>query len=235
MSTFSTQLESDSNRFPAPHHALSEPNGLLAMGGDLKPERLLAAYHNGIFPWYPAHHPILWWSPDPRALLAPEQLHISRSMAKWLRHHEYQIWINRQFMQVVQACAAPRRDSDDTWINEELMLSYQLLHARGDAHSIEVWSDNELVGGLYGISVGRLFCGESMFSRQVNTSKLALIALCHHFAHHGGALIDCQMRTDHLASLGVAEWSRQHFIKQLKQLRDESLTPGCWETQQVSL
>ncbi len=235
MSTFLTQLESDSDRFPAPHHALSEPNGLLAIGGDLRPSRLLAAYHNGIFPWYGAHYPILWWSPDPRALLAPEQIHVSRSMNKLLRNHRYQIWINRQFMTVVKACAAPRRDSEDTWINDELMASYQILHAAGHAHSIEVWSDSELVGGLYGISIGRLFCGESMFSRQVNTSKLALIALCRHFAQHGGALIDCQMQTDHLASLGVVEWPRDRFIKTLKQLREESLSPSCWVTQQVSL
>jgi leucyl/phenylalanyl-tRNA---protein transferase len=235
MSRSLAQLEPDSLWFPNPHSALSEPSGLLAIGGDLAPERLLQAYHNGIFPWYGAHQPILWWSPDPRGVLQPNHLHISRSLQKRIRKHDVTVWINRNFMDVVAACAAPRRDSYDTWIHDALMASYAQLHAAGHAHSVEVWQQDRLIGGLYGISVGRLFCGESMFSRQADASKLALVALCQHFNHCGGELIDCQMQTEHLLSLGAEEWPRPRFIQRLHQLRTLSVTPDCWTCQQVTL
>ncbi len=235
MSRFLTQLDPDSIQFPSPRHALTEPNGLLAIGGDLSPQRLLLAYHNGIFPWYGAHHPILWWSPNPRGVLPPEHVHVSRSMQKLRRNHPYEIWINRNFMATVRACAAPRRDCDDTWINEELMASYAQLHDSGYAHSVEVWQNDALIGGLYGISIGRVFCGESMFSRVVNTSKLALVEFCNHFNSHGGRLIDCQMQTEHLASLGVIDWPREQFLQSLYQLRDQHLDSSCWHRQQIGL
>lgn len=221
--------------FPSPHRALREPNGLLAIGGDLSPPRLLQAYHNGIFPWYGAHQPILWWSPDPRGILEPSSLHLSRSLQKRLRRQDVEVWINREFMTVVRGCAAPRRDCYETWITDELMASYEQLHASGDAHSVEVWQAGELIGGLYGISVGRLFCGESMFSRRRDASKIALVALCRHFAHCGGELIDCQMQTEHLLSLGAQEWPRARFLEQLHRLRTQRVTPECWSCQQVEL
>lgn len=235
MSRSLAQLEPGSLWFPQPHSALHEPNGLLAIGGDLTPARLLQAYHNGIFPWYGAHQPILWWSPDPRGVIQPDRLHISRSLQKRIRKQDVTIWINRDFMAVVAACAAPRRDCYDTWIHDELMASYAQLHAAGHAHSVEVWQGDEMIGGLYGISVGRLFCGESMFSRQADGSKLALVALCRHFSHSGGELIDCQMQTEHLLSLGAEEWPRATFIQRLHQLRSQSVTPDCWKRQQVAL
>ena len=235
MSISLAQLEPGSLWFPSPHRALNEPNGLLAIGGDLSPPRLLQAYHNGIFPWYGAHQPILWWSPDPRGVMEPASLHISRSLHKRLRRQDVEVWINRHFMEVVRACAAPRRESYDTWITDELMESYQQLHQLGHAHSIEVWQQDELIGGLYGISVGRLFCGESMFYRQPDASKIALVALCRHFAHNGGELIDCQMQTEHLLSLGAQEWPRAHYLKRLHQLRILTVTPECWACQQVEL
>lgn len=233
MSIKLTQLEPGSTWFPSPHRALDEPNGLLAIGGDLDPRRLLTAYHSGIFPWYGAHQPILWWSPNPRALLRPDRLHVSRSLHKVLRRQEFELWLNRDFMAVVEACAAPRRDSEDTWITSELKAAYAVLHRAGHAHSVEVWQAGELIGGLYGISVGRVFCGESMFHRRTDASKLALIGLCRHFSAWGGELIDCQLQTEHLASLGVEEWSRQHFVQRLQQLRQFSLPAACWTRQRL--
>ena len=233
MSQFLTQLDQDSIQFPLPRHALSQPNGLLAIGGDLSPTRLLTAYHNGIFPWYGAHDPILWWSPDPRGVLEPQNIHLSRSMKKLTHNHPFEIWVNRAFMETVRACAAPRRESAETWINQTLMASYEQLHQTGHAHSIEVWFGSELVGGLYGISVGRVFCGESMFSRIANTSKLAFLALCRHLCQHGGELIDCQMQTEHLATLGVVNWPREKFLTSLYKLRAQQVAHSCWLKQQI--
>lgn len=235
MSQFLTQLDQDSIQFPSPRHALAQPNGLLAIGGDLSPARLLAAYHNGIFPWYGAHDPILWWSPDPRGVLEPQNIHLSRSMKKLVHTSPFEIWVNRAFMETVKACAAPRRDCAETWINQELITSYAQLHNTGHAHSIEVWHGTELVGGLYGISVGKVFCGESMFSRITNTSKLAFLALCRHLCQHGGELVDCQMQTEHLATLGVVNWPREQFLTSLYKLRVQQVNQACWLKQQITL
>lgn len=233
MSKFLTQLEANSLHFPNPELALDEPNGLLAIGGDLSPARLLAAYHNGIFPWYEPHRPILWWSPNPRGVLAPERLHVGRTLRKLLRRPTFEIWINRDFDGVIAGCAAPRRTAYSTWISAEMMDAYQRLHRMGHAHSVEIWQQDELVAGLYGLSVGKVFCGESMFSIIDGGAKLAMVALCRHFSAHGGELIDTQMQNNFLATLGVVEWPRWHFLAELRQLRTQPLDADCWLTRQV--
>ncbi|KZB79039.1 leucyl/phenylalanyl-tRNA--protein transferase, partial [Yersinia pestis] len=204
-----TQLSSQSFIFPSPELALREPNGLLALGGDLTAPRLLAAYQRGIFPWFNPGEMILWWSPDPRAVLFPEDLHISRSMRRFIRHCPYRFTLNHAFADVISACATER--DEGTWIGRDVQQAYCQLHALGHAHSLEVWLENELVGGLYGVAVGAVFCGESMFSRADNASKSALMVFCHHFTQHGGELIDCQVLNAHTASLGAVEIPRNFF------------------------
>ena len=235
MSCYLTQLDDEPNRFPHPKHALDEPNGLLAIGGDLSAPRLLAAYHNGIFPWNEPHQALLWWSPDPRGVLVPSRLHVGRSLQKFLRRHTFDISINRAFNEVITACAAPRPGASGTWISDEMIAAYQALHRMGHAHSVEVWQDGQLQAGLYGIAVGRLFCGESMFSRIDNGAKVAMWALCRHFESHDGALIDCQMQNPFLATLGIEEWSRSHFLAALATLRQQVLREGCWQARFISL
>ncbi len=205
-----TQLSSQSFIFPSPELALREPNGLLALGGDLTAPRLLAAYQRGIFPWFNPGEMILWWSPDPRAVLFPEDLHISRSMRRFIRHCPYRFTLNHAFADVISACATER--DEGTWIGRDVQQAYCQLHALGHAHSLEVWLENELVGGLYGVAVGAVFCGESMFSRADNASKSALMVFCHHFTQHGGELIDCQVLNAHTASLGAVEIPRNFFF-----------------------
>ncbi|EOD53813.1 leucyl/phenylalanyl-tRNA--protein transferase [Aeromonas molluscorum 848] len=195
MSCYLTQLDDEPTRFPHPKHALDEPNGLLAIGGDLSPPRLLAAYHNGIFPWNEPHQALLWWSPDPRGVIVPSRLHVGRSLKKFLRRHSFDISINRAFNQVIAACAAPRPTASGTWISDEMIAAYQALHRQGHAHSIEVWQDGQLQAGLYGIAVGRLFCGESMFSRIDNGAKVAMWALCRHFECHAGPSLTARCKT----------------------------------------
>ncbi|CDI90940.1 leucyl/phenylalanyl-tRNA-protein transferase [Pseudomonas aeruginosa PA38182] len=187
--------------FPPLDKALQEPNGLLAAGGDLNPQRLVAAYRHGCFPWYQDGQPILWWSPDPRTVLFPDELHVSRSLAKCLRQQRFEVTFNRDFRAVIQACAAPRDYADGTWITTPMQLAYQELHLRGIAHSVEVWQERQLVGGLYGLAMGRLFFGESMFSRADNASKVGFVTLVRHLRDAGFVLIDCQMPTRHLHSL----------------------------------
>jgi leucyl/phenylalanyl-tRNA---protein transferase len=194
MSRYLTQLDDELYWFPDPVHALEEPNGLLAIGGDLSPERLLAAYHKGIFPWNEPHQPILWWSPDPRGVIRPHHLHLGRTLRKLLRTTPFDISVNCAFDEVITACAGPRRTASGTWISAPMIRAYQQLHRQGHAHSIEIWQRGELQAGLYGLSLGSLFCGESMFSRIDNGAKFAMIALCRHFARNGGTLIDCQMQ-----------------------------------------
>lgn len=234
MTIYLTQLDS-TLYFPSPEEALLEPNGLLAIGGDLSPARLLAAYYNGIFPWYSAYQPILWWSPDPRGVLSVAQLHISRSLRKTLAKTSLRFTVNQAFMDVVKACAEPRRYSDETWITQEFMQSYAILHEMGQAHSIEVWDDEQLVGGLYGITVGKLFCGESMFHRQPDASKLAMVALCRHLARYNAPLIDCQMQNSYLETMGVQELPRDIFLQQLAELREQSFPAECWQPQVLIL
>ncbi len=235
MSRYLTQLDDELCWFPSPSHALEEPNGLLAIGGDLSPDRLLAAYHRGIFPWNEPHQPLLWWSPDPRGVVEPERLHIGRSLHKFIRRTPFDISIDCAFNEVIAACAAPRRSASGTWISTPMIDAYQQLHRLGHAHSIEIWQDGQLQAGLYGLSLGRVFCGESMFSRIDNGAKLAMVALCSHFARHGGALIDCQMQNDFLATLGIEQWPRRQFLTALASLSQQRLSDGCWQAGSISL
>ena len=221
--------------FPPVDTALSEPDGLLAAGGDLSPERILAAYRQGIFPWYSAGDPILWWSPDPRMVLRPRQLRITRSLAKTLRNKPYAVTLDCRFADVVEACATtPRPGQPGTWITSEMRAAYRRLHELGHAHSVEVTVAGELVGGLYGIALGRAFFGESMFAHQRDASKIALAHLCRYLAGREFGIIDCQMQTAHLASLGATAIPRRAFIAELDRLIEGDLTPGRWPAADAS-
>ena len=201
---------------PPPVRALVEPNGLLAAGLDLSADRLLEAYRQGIFPWFSAGQPVLWWSPDPRMVLFLDEFRLSRSLAKTLRAaHRTQHWTithDQAFTAVMRACAEPRPGQDGTWISEPMRAAYGALHARGCAHSVEVWRDGQLVGGLYGVSIGRMFYGESMFARETDASKVALAALVAALREAQFSVIDCQQNTRHLASLGAREIARSEFL-----------------------
>lgn len=215
--------------FPALETALAEPNGLLAAGGDLSSQRLLAAYRRGIFPWYSAGDPILWWSPDPRMVLGPDELKIARSLAKTLRNAEFQVRLDTAFDEVVRACASvPRQGQPGTWITREMQMAYCELHRRGHAHSVETWIDGRLAGGLYGVAVGRVFYGESMFSQARDASKIALAHLCAYLKRRGFGIIDCQMETRHLASLGARPIPRRDFAARLDELCAHGDAPGQW-------
>lgn len=219
-----TWLKRDTLTFPPLTKAMREPNGLLAAGGDLSADRLVQAYRHGCFPWFSEGQPILWWSPDPRTVLFPEELHVSRSLAKLMRQQRYQVSFDRDFEAVIQACAAPRRDADGTWITDDMQIAYTELHARGHAHSVEVWDNDELVGGLYGLAMGQLFFGESMFSRADNASKFGFATLVKHLQAWGFVLIDCQMATRHLESLGARSIPRQQFADYLRDHLDQPTT-----------
>jgi len=214
--------------FPSPEQALTEPNGLLAIGGDLSVERLKLAYANGIFPWYSDDQPILWWSPDPRCVLFPERIHISRSLRKKLRQGNYQITIDQAFSEVIRECAAPRAKQDGTWITSEIETAYIRLHQLGLAHSFECWQDGELVGGLYGIAMGRCFFGESMFSRATDASKITFVHLAGQLKAWDYAIIDCQVENPHLLSLGAESISRDRFLSMLVANRDAEPVPHQW-------
>lgn len=217
--------------FPPTSAALDEPNGLLAAGGDLSPTQLLAAYRRGIFPWFDDSQPILWWSPSPRLVLPPEQLHVSRSMKKLLRRNPFEVTADQCFSDVMEACSEPRPDQRGTWITDEMLDAYARLHDLGYAHSVEVWEDQTLVGGLYGIALGRVFFGESMFSRRSNASKVGFIALVQNLEQQGYQLIDCQVHTDHLFSLGAREIPRTQFEQYLLDCIDESSLRGNWPSE----
>ena len=204
--------------FPPLSRALKEPNGLLAAGGDLSVGRLLNAYGNGIFPWYSDDQPLLWWSPDPRMVLFPAELKISRSLGKRLRKRDFEIRVDSAFETVMCACAAPRVGQAGTWITDEMVAAYTALHRRGHAHSVETWIDDKLAGGLYGVALGRMYYGESMFTRATDASKIALAALVKQLQRWEFGLIDCQMNTSHLASLGAREIARADFIRRVKVL-----------------
>ncbi len=203
--------------FPAIESALSEPDGLLAVGGCLSPQRIIKAYQQGIFPWYNPGEPILWWSPDPRLVLFPEQLIISRSLRKTINKQLFKLSYDQAFPQVMQYCAAPRAKEPGTWITEEMYLAYTELHQQGIAHSFEAWFDDELVGGLYGIAIGQVFFGESMFHRTTDASKVAFCCLVQQLSQWGYQLIDCQVHSNHLTSLGAEEINRDDFSKLLTQ------------------
>ena len=214
--------------FPPLESALVEPNGLLAAGGDLSPARLLAAYRLGIFPWFGEDDPILWWSPDPRMVLYPANLKVSRSLRKSLRRGDYEIRVDTSFREVMEACAAPRPGQAGTWITSRMLDAYTTLSRRGYAHSVETWHNGDLIGGLYGVAIGRAFFGESMFSRATDASKLALVHLVRQLERWHFGLIDCQMRTSHLESLGAREVRRTRFSFELEQLVNYPESPGSW-------
>ncbi|MDH5535909.1 MAG: leucyl/phenylalanyl-tRNA--protein transferase [Betaproteobacteria bacterium] len=214
--------------FPPVTRALTEPNGLLAAGGDLSSERLLAAYRNGIFPWYSDEQPLLWWSPDPRMVLIPAEFRIVRSLRKRLQRRDYAVSADTAFDQVMHACAAPRPGQPGTWITEEMVSAYGALHRLGHAHSVETRIEGELVGGLYGVAIGRMFYGESMFTRETDASKVALAHLVRQLQRWGFEMIDCQMRTPHLASFGAREIPRAAFMLKLSELVNYPQSCGKW-------
>ncbi len=214
--------------FPPLSRAMQEPNGLLAAGGELSASRLIEAYRNGIFPWYGADQPLLWWSPDPRMVLAPADLKISRSLGKRLRKKDFSVRVDTRFEAVMRACAAPRDEQGGTWITDDMVAAYSDLHMRGIAHSVETWIDGELAGGLYGVAIGRMFYGESMFTRATDASKIALAHLTRQLQRWNFGLIDCQMNTAHLASLGAREIARDDFVRRLKVLVDCD-PPQAWQ------
>ena len=214
--------------FPDP--VLAEESGILAVGGDLAPERLLLAYQNGIFPWYNQGEPIIWWSPDPRMVLYIDDLHVSRSMRRMLKKEVFQVTFDKNFKSVIAACKVQKRKGQkDTWITEEMLNAYLQLHELGYAHSVEVWMENQLVGGIYGVSLGRCFFGESMFSKVSNASKAGLITLANQLKTLEFSFIDCQVYTEHLASLGAREISRHRFLQALQKDLEATTLKGNWQ------
>jgi leucyl/phenylalanyl-tRNA--protein transferase len=201
--------------FPDPRLALTDPNGLLAIGGDLSPARLITAYRAGIFPWFGEGEPILWWSPDPRAILYPADIRISRSLRQAMHKLNYQLRWDSAFEKVITHCAKPRAAQDGTWITQQMIDAYTLLHKQGIAHSVEIWQEERLVGGLYGVSIGKVFCGESMFSSIPNASKIALVHLAHRLAERQYHFIDCQLPTEHLTRMGAITIPRDLFLERL--------------------
>ena len=218
-------LDTQAPQFPNPRHAAEEPDGLLAVGGNLAPTTLIDAYRQGIFPWFGDDDPILWWSPATRCVIRPQHYHISKSLLKCLRRHPYQITTDKAFDRVIEACAAPRFELGvavpGTWITPEMMVAYSALHTMGYAHSVEVWDHDELVGGVYGIASGAVFCGESMFSGVTNGSKIALAYLCKWLATNDFALLDCQIINPHLLSVGAEPMTRHVFLDLLEIYRDQ--------------
>jgi len=215
--------------FPDVSRALTEPNGLLAAGGDLSPQRILTAYQLGIFPWTSPDEPLLWWSPDPRMVLFPDQIRITRSLAKTLRNAAYEVRLDSAFDEVMLACAnAPREGQNGTWISDEMREAYGTLHRMGFAHSVETWIDGQLAGGLYGMAIGKAFYGESMFARVRDASKIALAHLGAHLKTRSFGIIDCQMETAHLASMGALPISRRDFTARLDVLCVQGEAPACW-------
>jgi leucyl/phenylalanyl-tRNA--protein transferase len=214
--------------FPPVETALSEPDGLLAWDGGLEPERLLNAYRSGIFPWYSGDQPILWWSPSRRCVLKPSQVHVSRRLARLIRQRRYRVTVDLAFGQVVAGCALPRPRQDTTWITPEMAAAYQTLHQLGYGHSVEVWSGDEVVGGIYGLSLGQMFFGESMFSLVPDASKLALVALCRGLEEWNFKWLDCQVCNPHLERMGAVEISRARFCHGLRANASEPDRRGNW-------
>ncbi len=212
--------------FPSPEDAA--PEGLLAVGGDLSPKRLLLAYTMGVFPWYSTEDPILWWSPDPRLILEPENLKVSKSLRRTIAKKNLSITMDQEFETVINKCATAKRKDDGTWIVKEMIEAYIELHQKGFAHSVEVWENDELVGGLYGVSIGKAFFGESMFSTASNASKVALVYLVSILKGWGFSCIDCQMKTEHLVRMGAHEISRHDFLKLLKESVKGTTRIGKW-------
>ena len=214
--------------FPPVERALADPNGLLAAGGELSPPWLLKAYARGIFPWYSAGEPVLWWSPNPRLVLIPAHIRISRSLRRTLRRGRFEIRFDNAFDRVIAACAEPRANQAGTWITPQMQAAYIHMHELGHAHCVEAWDGDQLVGGLYGIALGRAFFGESMFSRATDASKCCLAWLARFLDAHDFGVIDCQMTTPHLLSLGAEEIPRAHFVTALRRLTTSGPAPGRW-------
>lgn len=218
---------SDDDPLPPVASALRRPNGLLAAGGGLSVRRLVDAYGRGCFPWYSKGEPVLWWSPDPRMVLFPSELHVPRSLDRRLRRGDFRITADRAFADVIAGCAEPR-DDGGTWITDEMIAAYQRLHAAGYAHSVEAWQDDMLVGGLYGVGIGQAFFGESMFTRVTDASKAAFVTMVRIFVERGVGLIDCQMRTEHLARFGAREIPRSEFLTRVQVLARNDAPRDLW-------
>lgn len=214
--------------FPATAEALESPNGLLAWGGDLQPERLLNAYRSGIFPWYSEGQPILWWSPAPRCVIFPDRVYLSTRTRRRYNSGVYNLTVDTAFAEVIEACAGPRDDENGTWITPEMQEAYLRLHRLGRAHSLEVWQDRLLAGGIYGLEIGSIFFGESMFSRKTDASKIALVALCRQLHHWGFGLLDCQVGNPHLYRMGAETLPRQTFERLLAELADTPSEAANW-------
>jgi leucyl/phenylalanyl-tRNA--protein transferase len=214
--------------FPPVERALLDPDGLLAAGGDLSPARLIDAYRHGIFPWYSDGQPILWWSPSMRTVFDTAHMHVPRRLSRWLRTCTWQIRADTAFAAVMHGCAASRANARGTWITDEMLAAYEHLHRLGSAHSIEAWDDDRLVGGIYGVAVGRMFFGESMFSAATHGSKVALLALCRALRNWDFPLLDAQVASDHLFTLGARELPRATFVAQIGDLTRLAGTPGSW-------
>ncbi len=227
-------LLNDQCVFPDTEYALLNPNGLLAVGGDLSQQRLITAYQNGIFPWYSDPDPILWWSPNPRAVLYPDALKVSRSLAKSIRNRNYQAWLNRDFNRVIEKCADSRHQADGTWITKPMMAAYQTLHESGLAHCISIYQDTKLVGGLYGVSMGKFFFGESMFSKSRDASKVALYYLVQYVRFYSFLLIDCQVPNAHLTSLGSINISRKKFNNYLQESVNIPQSQNMWQNSNLT-
>ncbi len=230
--------------FPDVELALEEPNGLLAFGGDLSCARLRNAYRLGIFPWYSQGEPILWWSPDPRAIITYERFHISKSLRKWLSKHSYRVTVNNAFDEVIKACSSiprsPIKHEDGTestngvWINANMVSAYKALHREGAAHSIEVWEGNQLVGGLYGVCIGNVFCGESMFHKRTNASKLAFVSLVQFCQTQGIHFIDCQLENPYLQSFGCFAVTREEFRQRLQHAYTTPYSDDIWQPRELA-
>jgi len=218
------------DHFPDVSQALRDPNGLLAIGGDLSPERLLQAYRRGIFPWYSNDQPVMWWSPDPRMVLFPPELRVSRSLRRTVQKNRFRITTDKAFPQVIRACAQPRYNDGETWITQEMEQAYIDLHQLKWAHSVEAWSGEELAGGFYGIAIGQVFFGESMFYRQSDASKVALVSFVSQLQEWGFELIDCQVTTSHLLSLGAREIPRKNFIELLDKWCSTNVRKRVWDS-----
>ena len=214
--------------FPSTRHALKTPNGLLAWGGDLHPHRLLSAYRAGVFPWYSEGQPVLWWSPAPRCVLFPQDVYLSRRTRRRFNRGDYRLTADSAFEQVIRACAEPRGGESGTWITRDMIEAYCRLNSMGYAHSVEVWLDDDLAGGIYGLAIGSVFFGESMFSRHTDGSKIALVALCKQLVAWDFGLLDCQVGNPHLYRMGAVDISRREFESLLARLIPIRHEPGSW-------
>jgi leucyl/phenylalanyl-tRNA--protein transferase len=214
--------------FPPVDEALADPNGLLAAGGGLSVPRLVDAYSKGIFPWFNEGDPVLWWSPDPRLVLVPRELHVSKSLGRRLKHGGFTVTADTAFQDVIDACAGPRRDQSGTWLIPSMRRAFVKLHDAGVAHSVEVWMDGELAGGIYGVALGRMFFGESMFSKRTDGSKIAMAHLAAQLDRWEMPLIDCQLETPHLRSMGARLMPRREFVREVDRLVRGPATPARW-------